>query len=194
MLMLARLPEFGGVKTRLARHVGAAQALSVHVELLRRNATIAAQVGVPFELHYAGDLSSDSGFFRALATELGAELVPQVAGDIGAKMLAAAGFRTQPSVLIGADCGDLSVAYLQSAVVALREAPVVLGPAEDGGYVLVAQREPMPVLFTGIDWGTDRVLAQTRKNLGSAGVVCIELPVRWDVDGVVDWRRYRQAQ
>lgn len=190
ILMLARVPLLGQVKTRLARHVGAAQALQTHIELLWRNARIAAATGFHFELHYYGDLPSGSGLFRTMAVELGAELVPQVEGDIGVKMLAAAQFQSRPSVLIGADCGDLSVSYLTRAAAELTQSEVVLGPAEDGGYVLVGQRQPLAELFTDIDWGTDAVMQQTRQRLQDSDISYAELPLRWDVDGVEDLRRY----
>ena len=148
MVMLARVPRYGYVKSRLARHAGKPTALRAHVALLAHNASIAAATGLPFELHYAGDASNP--FFSALAATTGAALVPQAEGDIGVRMLAAARYSStsspDPSIVIGSDCGALSVGYLESAVAALSSADVVLGPAEDGGYVLVGQRKPVAPL------------------------------------------------
>ncbi len=55
-------------------------------------------------------------------------------------------------------------------------------PAEDGGYVLVGLRRPQPRLFEGIDWGSERVMAQTRERLSELGLRWVELPTLWDVD------------
>jgi len=83
---------------------------------------------------------------------------------------------------------------LQLAAQRLERAQVVLGAAEDGGYVLIGQREPYPELFSGVSWGTDRVAVQTRERATAAGLSIAELPLQWDVDGVTDWRRWRRVK
>ena len=71
---------------------------------------------------------------------------------------------------------------------------MVIGSAEDGGYVLIGQRTPFPELFTGVDWGTEKVVAQTRERARGLGVSVVELPVQWDVDSIEDWRRFQRAK
>jgi len=189
--MMARVPVYGGVKSRLAKHVGKARALAAHAQLLRHNVALAAGSGMPFELHYVGD--SGRVFFQELAREAGALLVAQVEGDIGARMLAAARSSVGPSLIIGSDCGSMTEPYLGAAAKALETADVVLGSAEDGGYVLIGQKTPLPELFVGVDWGTERVASQTRDRALELGVSVAELPILWDVDNVDDWRRFQQA-
>jgi len=199
--MLARVPLLGQVKSRLARHIGPPQALRVHLQLLEHNAFVARATGMPLELHVVG--ATHSPWFADFQRRLGAPVQPQGPGDIGAKMLFAARHRAQgqttdsavasaASIIIGSDCGSLSVDYLQLAAQRLEHAQVVLGSAEDGGYVLIGQREPYPQLFSGVSWGTDRVAAQTRELAMQANLTMAELPVQWDVDGVADWRRFRR--
>ncbi|RLA31853.1 MAG: glycosyltransferase, partial [Gammaproteobacteria bacterium] len=65
----------------------------------------------------------------------------------------------------------------------------VLGPAEDGGYVLIGVRRLSPVLFEGVDWGSDRVLRQTRARLTALGWRWHELRMLWDVDRPEDLMR-----
>jgi hypothetical protein len=67
----------------------------------------------------------------------------------------------------------------------------VFTPAEDGGYVLVGLRRPQPALFEAIDWGSDRVMAQTRARLKQLGLRCSEMPTLWDVDEPADWQRWQ---
>ena len=62
-------------------------------------------------------------------------------------------------------------------------------PAEDGGYVLVGLRQPQPGLFQGIDWSTERVMAQTRQRAHALGVALHELAPLWDVDTPDDLAR-----
>ena len=92
-----------------------------------------------------------------------------------------------PVVLIGTDCPVLLAAHLVAAARMLRgdgDGPndAVFVPAEDGGYVLVGLRGPQPRLFEGIDWGSERVMAQTRERLSELGLRWVELPTLWDVD------------
>ena len=192
LIMLARVPVYGQVKSRLAKHVGKARALAAHVQLLKRNAALAARSGMPFELHFVGE--SNRPFFQQLASETGASLVAQVGGDIGMRMLAAARASSSPSLIIGSDCGSMTGRYLIDAARALAKSDVVLGGAEDGGYVLIGQRTPFPELFAGVDWGSERVAAQTRERARELGVSVAELPVLWDVDSVDDWRRFQTAK
>ncbi len=203
LIMLARVPVLGQVKSRLARHIGQPQALQAHLQLLRHNAAVACATGMRFELHVTGDVSTP--WFARFAAELDVPLLSQASGDIGAKMLyasesvsrASARPTTRPttaSIVIGSDCGDLSVEYLQASAALLATAPLVLGPAEDGGYVLIGQREPFPALFADIPWGTHRVAQFTRERAVQAGLALAELPLQWDVDGVADWRRWQNRQ
>jgi glycosyltransferase A (GT-A) superfamily protein (DUF2064 family) len=72
---------------------------------------------------------------------------------------------------------------------ALQNEPVVLGPAEDGGYVLLGLRRIDPQLFNNLPWGTDQVLAMTRDRLQQLGWGHQLLPVLWDVDRPEDLPR-----
>lgn len=62
-------------------------------------------------------------------------------------------------------------------------------PAEDGGYVLVGLRRPLPRLFEDIDWGSERVMTQTRARLHELGLSWRELPTLWDIDRPQDLDR-----
>ena len=75
--------------------------------------------------------------------------------------------RAHAALLIGTDCPTLGVAGLAAAAAALDHADVVLGPAEDGGFVLVGAR--VPVRFDGVRWSTAHTLADTRESLQARG-------------------------
>ena len=83
----------------------------------------------------------------------------------------------------------LTPAHLQQAADALQDHDAVLIPAEDGGYVLLGLRRPLPQVFDGVAWSTPHVLAQTRAQLAAAGARWVELPALWDVDEPADWAR-----
>ena len=193
--LLARAPELGTVKSRLARHIGQAQALRTHIELLQHNLTVAIGTGLPVELVVAGN--PQHPWLQRAVAQLELPVLVQSEGDIGERMFATARRvteRDQSSLIIGSDCGVMSVAYLQAAADTLAAgAPIVFGPAEDGGYVLVGQRRALPAAFAGVSWGSEQVMQQTRAALLGAGIEWKELATLWDVDTVADLRRLRQS-
>jgi 8-oxo-dGTP pyrophosphatase MutT (NUDIX family) len=89
--------------------------------------------------------------------------------------------------IVSSDVPSLPRGSLATAFTALAEgADVVLGPAADGGYWLIAMREPNDAPFRDIPWSTPAVLAVTRQRCEEAGLRVVELP-RWrDVDTLVD--------
>jgi len=118
----------------------------------------------------------------------------QPAGDLGTRMKAAladAIARQGAALVIGSDCPWLEVDVLREADAALARHDAVLGPADDGGYVLFGMRRVEDVLFDDMPWGTERVLAETRERLRSLGWNWFELASRSDVDRPEDLARLR---
>ena len=191
--LLARAPQFGTVKSRLARHVGPAQALRTHIALLTHNLLVAHSTGLPVELVVAGD--TEHPWLVSLSERVRVPLLTQSDGDIGQRMLACAARVTatgRASLIIGSDCAAMSGDYLQRAASRLQDSvPMVFGPAEDGGYVLVGQNRAVPQAFADISWGTQHVMQQTRAALRQAAIEFDELETLWDVDTVADERRLR---
>jgi rSAM/selenodomain-associated transferase 1 len=99
-----------------------------------------------------------------------------------AAALARALQRTDRAVLIGSDCPGYHSGYLKAALGALTDHDAVLGPAADGGYVLIGLSRYAPQLFAKMPWGTGKVLAQTRAALERLGWSWAELPTLTDLD------------
>jgi uncharacterized protein len=181
VLVFARAPVPGQVKRRLAPFLGARAAAALYrrtAEHCLRTAVQAFPAGV--ELWCTPTVRHS--FFLACRARLRVRLREQHGANLGARMSNALG-RRLPAVLVGSDCPSLTAADLARAWTALQEgADAVLGPARDGGYVLVGLARPAPWLFRNIAWGTDAVLEQTREKLWRSGLVWQELPVRWDLD------------
>lgn len=203
VIVFARVPRLGRVKTRLAAAVGDAEALRVHRSLLARTLQVAAgfagawsAAGSPHppELELRIEGADSAGECAGLAARHGFVLRPQHGPDLGVRMHAALvdalGAGRTP-VLVGCDCPVLEPGDLAAAFGTLAEHPAVFAPAEDGGYALVGLREPCPTLFDGIAWGTHRVMEQTRVRLRSLGFGWGELRTVWDVDEIDDYRRWR---
>lgn len=96
-------------------------------------------------------------------------------------------------ILIGTDCPALTADYLKQALLALESGrDVVLGPAEDGGYVLIGMRRVIPAIFEDIPWGSDQVLIRTLEALAADGLSYSLLDRLWDVDRPEDLARLRE--
>jgi hypothetical protein len=136
------------------------------------------------------------GFFAACRRDYPLTLHAQRGADLGRRMQRALAWTLRDSryaVLIGSDCPALTPAVLRNAFRALRAgSDVVLVPALDGGYVLIGMRRPAARLFHGIEWGSARVLQQTRRRLRQLGLNWVELPALADVDRPEDLRRMQR--
>jgi len=188
VLVFARAPVAGRSKTRLIPALGAEGAARLSARLLRR--TLRTVSGFPVELWCTP--STDHPAFTQCAGEFAVSLHTQRGADLGERMLhgiEGALTRGPWVVVIGCDCPELTREDIAGAASALEDgADAVLGPAEDGGYYLIGLRRPMPGLFQGVDWGTDRVLAQTRDRLRRHGCRWHELATRRDLDRPGDLR------
>ena len=196
VVVFARAPRPGSVKTRLIPALGPEGAAALHVKLVKHalDTTRAASFG-GVELHC--DPDADDAFFRYCSGRYGVSLLAQSPGDLGVRMLAAceSALRDAPRVLlIGTDCPVLTARHLRQAERALLEGEdAVFVPCEDGGYALVGLRRADSRLFDGIAWGGDRVMAETRTRLAALGWRWRELETLWDVDRPEDYQRLVDA-
>lgn len=183
IVVMARAPVPGETKRRLVPALGAERAAALHRAMIRRAVASAIASGVgSVELWCAP--STDHEVFRALRDDAQVALRTQVGPDLGARMHAAIEARPGVVAVIGTDCPSLEPDDIARAVDGLRAAAadVVIVPAFDGGYVLIAVDRPKPALFSGVEWGTARVLAQTRERAHAAGLRLLELEARHDID------------
>lgn len=191
----ARLPILGAVKTRLARSIGAERALEVHRALVTQTAGALIDAGLgPVEL-WLDQAGYDPLIDQLKQRGLEGPRIQQGA-DLGERMFFALrhGLGTADAVvLVGSDCPDLDRAYLYGAFEALESKEVVLGPADDGGYVLIGVRRLELALFSGVAWGGDKVLDRTLANAQGLGLTAELLAPRYDVDKLVDLQRWCAA-
>lgn len=187
--VLARAPVAGRVKTRLIPALGAQGACDVQQLLLTRTLHLPAD-GFSERFLWLDDVPSVQ--LQAAAEALGWTLVEQPAGDLGERMrlIATLGLAESDGVvLIGNDCPAIDGDYLQAARKAFEDHTVVIGPAEDGGYVLLGLRSTEVNLFSDMPWGTEQVFSQTLQRLREHGCAPALLPTLWDVDRPEDLGR-----
>jgi uncharacterized protein len=184
LVLFARYPSPGSAKTRLIPALGAAGAARVHRQLTERTLGVLRTDKAMLELHYTG--AEEADFREWLGDDLA--LVRQAGGDLTDRLMAA--LVPAPVIFFGADTPDLSAAHVADAVSALDQAPVVLGPAEDGGYYLIGMRDPMPELLTAMPWSTDQVMPETLRRLSALGIDPVLLETLHDCDRPEDLPRW----
>ncbi|QJX49295.1 glycosyltransferase [Hymenobacter taeanensis] len=194
LVVFARYPELGKVKTRLAAGVGPERALQVYRELLAHTQAVTKQLPVRKWLWLAeAGLGADRS-----DPWVGYQRLPQPAGDLGHRMQSAFAHAfaegATAAVIIGTDCPGLTTEHLQEAYAALRTHDLVLGPATDGGYYLLGMKQVWPVLFQNKQWSTASVRADTLADAQRLGLQVRLLPELQDVDTADDLAAWQVTQ
>lgn len=194
VIVFAKAPMPGAVKTRLVPALGAAGAAELHKRLTMHALATAVAAGIgPVELCCTPD--AEHPFFAACASAHGVSLTLQGAGDLGERMERAArrALAAHRAVaIIGTDCPALTRDHLRAAAAALEEGcAAALVSAEDGGYVLIALRRADAQLFSDIPWGGADVMRITAARLDALGWRWRDLGLLWDVDRPEDLARLR---
>lgn len=183
IVLFTRFPMPGAAKTRLVPSLGHQGAANLHRRLTERTLAQVRDSGLPFEVRFTG------APLAAFRTWLGpVPLFDQGDGDLGDRLLAAG--PPYPVIFIGADAPDLTAGHLRDAADALAEAPIVVGPAEDGGYWLLGLSRPHDFLLRDIPWGTGTVLADTLSRLEQRTIAPALLPTLADLDRPEDLARW----
>ena len=196
ILVFAKAPVPGTVKTRLEPLLGADGAASLHSSLVVTCLDMLSRSRLcPVELWCTPD-SSDP-FFQQCQQRFQVPLMQQSSGDLGDRMAGALDSALAESgavVLVGTDCPGMTISDLDEALEMLAcDKQVVLGPALDGGYYLVGMRRPQPFIFSQIPWSTPDVFNITRDRLDKAGISWHSLPVRRDLDRPEDFHAYNET-
>jgi hypothetical protein len=192
-MVFAKAPTPGAVKTRLIPALGEYGAAELQRQLIERTLRTAAAAGLGIAELWCAPGPEDA-FLADCAKRHGLGLRAQGEGNLGMRMARAleSALRTgSPGLLIGCDCPALTPVYLREAAAALAGGnDAVLGPAEDGGYVLIGlARAPVVQLFEDIAWGTATVMQETRTRLARGHWRWRELEPLWDLDRPEDlWR------
>ena len=185
VVVFGREPAPGRVKTRLAAGIGGRAAARVYAVTLEQTLAVAVGSGARVVLSLAGPPSG--AWVRGLDVLI--EL--QDIGDLGDRMADAFSRRfaegEERVMIVGSDCPYLATEHLRGAAVGLDDSDVVLGPASDGGYWLVAQRAPGVDLFSSIPWSSHNTLQRTQQRLDDIGASWSLLEELADIDTAEDF-------
>ncbi len=194
LVIMARAPRVGKVKTRLAASLGPVPTLCLYraflTDLARRFATdhncdlywayMPATIDFSVELaQLVPDLLTGTCFPQR-GSNL-ADRLHQVFHTMAARSL-------PKTIVIGSDSPQISCALISQARLALEKSDVVLGPADDGGYYLIGMREPHD-LFTDIPMSTPQVLQMTIDRARELSLSVHLLETLFDIDELPDFLR-----
>jgi rSAM/selenodomain-associated transferase 1 len=194
LVFVARYPEAGKTKTRLAGAIGHDEAAGLYEAFLTDLAQRFA--GSNYHCHWAYTPAERNfaAFISTLTPALAQSMhyFPQEGADLGARLLSAFQWTFQQAfqktIVVGSDSPHISLEVIEEARVALDEADVVLGPAEDGGYYLIAMRQPHDV-FSGIPMSTNVVAQMTIERAQRQGLTIRLLEPLFDIDELPDLLR-----
>lgn len=197
LIVFAREPLPGRVKTRLASKIGNDAAAELYETMLRDVIETARRLtGVEVFVYWACDEAS----LPRLAEDFSCNTRHQGGGNLGQRMQAAFeemfanGF--QAVCIIGSDAPDLPPAYIQEAcqLLATLQTDVVFGPCKDGGYYLLGLRQAYLQLFEDIAWSTADVLEQSITAARNTGLKTALLPEWQDIDTVEDLHAFQERK
>jgi len=187
--LLAKWPEPGRVKTRLGESIGMATAAELHHALVEQTVEM---VPTLFELQVwvspADRLESMRSWLEPRHPHI--TFHPQPEGDLGIRLQAVFESNAAASTIaIGADCPSMTGRELELAAVYLDRHDLVIGPARDGGYYLIAMRRFHRELFHDIPWSSNQTKEVTAERANAAGLSWCELEMLDDLDNIEDWQR-----
>jgi rSAM/selenodomain-associated transferase 1 len=185
LIIFAKAPIAGTVKTRLQPQYSAQNAASLQEYFILKTVEVASNLkNIDIELRCAPNESHP--VFQQCQRDYEIAIKPQQGVDLGERMknaLAEALTQYSQAVVIGTDCPEITSDYLNIAFSMLENSiDAVIGPALDGGYVLLGLRRFSPLLFENIRWGTEQVLSSTQQSLRLLNWNWTELNMLRDID------------
>jgi rSAM/selenodomain-associated transferase 1 len=190
VVIFARTPRYGAVKSRLARELGSGETLRFYKTTLN---WVLRTVGRDPRWETVLAMTPDP--VAKERTVRSRHVIAQGRGDLGARMVRAlreTGARC-PTVIIGSDIPDITPARISAAFRALGRAPFVLGPAADGGYWLIGARHPERLprdALANVRWSSSHTRADTIAHLGAKNVAVLPFELE-DIDDASAYRRWR---
>lgn len=195
LIVFAREPIPGKVKTRLAAAVGDQVAADLYESMLQAVLKTCRQLDdVETIVYWACEEES----LPRLDEKYRCSSRRQSMGDLGERMRGA--FQEMFSggcevcCIIGSDAPDLPLPYIREAfrLLATRQADTVFGPSRDGGYYLLGMRKIWPQLFRNIPWSSADVLEQSLAAARDSGLTAALLPEWQDIDTAEDLQAYQE--
>ncbi len=189
LAVMLKVPGAIEVKSRLAESIGIEQAIIAYRLMVE---TFLAQlpVGSVREIYYTPAQAEGK-----IKSWLGGQYTYycQAEGDLGNRLSTACeeslGRGAEAVVLMGGDCPYINQSVIEEVAEGLNRKDIVIGPTLDGGYYLIACKQPIPDLFKSINWSTNSVFLETLERIKTLGLTVFILNPLEDVDDLASWQR-----
>lgn len=194
LIVFAREPLPGEVKTRLAAAIGKQAAVELYKTMLE---TVLKSTRQLSNIETTVFWSCKNESLPQLAREYHCTSRLQCSGDLGQRMYAAFedmfAHGCELCCIIGSDAPDLPCEYILNAykLLSAQQTDVVFGPSTDGGYYLLGMKELRPQLFMNIHWSTANVLRQSLTVAQASGLTTALLPEWQDIDTLDDLHAFQ---
>lgn len=188
LILFAKKPIPGEVKTRLQPEYSAEQAAEIAGFLIRASVELAVSAW-PGAIYLYAWPNADHPLFHELAREFSINLADQAAGDLGVKMFSALqqGIqRAGSAAILGCDVPHAGWDVIDQANHWLARGRNVIGPTQDGGYYFIGLQEAKPELFQDVAWGSQQVLRATHVRAATLEMEFEMLKKLRDIDNAGD--------
>ena len=185
IIVFAKNPIPGRVKTRIGNVKGHDIALEIYLQLLKFTRNLISEINAEKLIYIQDNIEKDEFW-----TETDFKMRLQAEGDLGRKMGKALENEMEADssvLLIGSDCGELKPEDLILAFDKLKEVDIVIGPAKDGGYYLIGMKMLHPEIFSDMPWSKPDLLNKTLSKIIEADLCYFLLPEKNDIDHWEDW-------
>lgn len=185
LIIFARNPILGKVKTRIAETTGDAKALEIYYRLLAHTRAETCHLNCDKFVYYDSFIDEDDGWDNACYQKR-----LQHGTDLGKRMKAAFNEVFSAAYLhvaiIGTDCMQINSSIIDSGFDKMHKNDAVIGPSLDGGYYLLGIKKMLPALFENKQWSSSTVCHDTIADLKATGLTYSELPMLRDIDVEAD--------
>jgi len=192
LIVFAKEPQKGKVKTRLSRHLSQEGCLKLYKELLADTLGRARKIKCSHKVLAYDSASKKPVYLKKIAADF--QFYKQEGGDLGERMFNAFKAYAAPGacvVIIGSDSPNLPLTYINRAFLELSKRDLVLGPAYDGGYYLIGLKEPCRKIFKGVKWSCCSVFKETLKRIRELKKTTAILPPWYDIDTPQDLKYFK---
>lgn len=185
LILFAKSPEVGKVKTRLTPNLNMQQAAGVAKVMLDETLKLATQTW-PGKVVLAVWPNLESHFIQKMLSRYNIDSIVQVKGDLGKKMFVAMEQNGYPCAVMGCDVPHCPEKNLLNAYQELSNGKNVIGPTLDGGYYLLGLQQSNSILFDNTQWGGEDVLRVSMETAQLENITFSQLETLSDIDTYAD--------
>ncbi|MBL7056126.1 TIGR04282 family arsenosugar biosynthesis glycosyltransferase [Candidatus Woesearchaeota archaeon] len=180
IVVFAKYPEEGKVKTRLGKEIGMEKAANIYKKLLENTIKNTSSKDYDVALCFSPK-NKEKEFEELLNIKI---MNPQSKGNLGARMKDCFEHFLkdyQKVIIIGSDLPDMNQEIIKESFEILETKDVALGPSTDGGYYLIGMKH-LNELFSNIEWSTNTVLKETINKIKKNNLTFTLLKELKDID------------